>query len=146
MLGWFRLTATFASSSNIWRNCGVSASDGWICLMTRIFERPPTIGSRARNTSAIPPEPRRRKLWYFPKVSKGERARRTIRQCITVQSAGMRGERQALAFLDEAYQHDDPSQLRAQALAHVRRLVDCDQAVFASYTDEFFASAPAYIL
>src|SRR5262245_60271757 len=69
MLGWLRFTATFASSSNICRNCGASASDGWIFLMTRILERPCAKGSRARNTSAMPPEPRRRRIWYLPKAS-----------------------------------------------------------------------------
>src|SRR3989442_11121251 len=69
MFGWFRTTPIFASSSNIARNCGASARPGWIFLSTSVFESPPASGSRARNTSAIPPAPSRRRIWYLPNAS-----------------------------------------------------------------------------
>jgi DNA-binding CsgD family transcriptional regulator len=53
--------------------------------------------------------------------------------------------RLALDFLDESVHDATPPRLRARALEHARRFVDYDDAVFASYTDEFFAAPPPYV-
>jgi DNA-binding CsgD family transcriptional regulator len=57
----------------------------------------------------------------------------------------MDGAHLALSFLNESFGHHDPGQLRARALERVCRLVGADHAMFASYTDEFFAAPPEYI-
>ena len=62
MFGWFRRIATFASSTNIEMNFALRAKEGSTRLRTRIFSIPSAPVDLARNTSAIPPVPKRRRM------------------------------------------------------------------------------------
>ena len=69
MLGWFKLSAILASSTNIATNWRLRAYAVWIFLITRVLLRPCATGVRARNTSAMPPVPILRIREYLPNCS-----------------------------------------------------------------------------